>query len=203
MKAILVTETNKTNNADFFANDSVDSIVKKNLPSKYNGVENINAGGYQSRTDLHLQDGFRDIVVPTIDALIEKITNNFIDTGDTYTYEVVPLTQAEIDANLDSQDEIDEDFNEEAGLQLIKRYRKRLRRRIADGRLTAERGKQLRRWFSQIFYHLRNGDWDLAQDDILSPTFPVPTNNDLTREINWFKDRLNDFITMEYQSRKA
>lgn len=94
-KAIKVTTENKTANPDFFNGNAVGSIVAKSLPRNYNGVEILNAGGYHTRTDLHLQDGFKDIVQPTYNTSIQKL-GSLIENGDTFTYQVIDKTDQEI-----------------------------------------------------------------------------------------------------------
>lgn len=98
-KGILVTALNKSQNPEFFKNDSVGERVRKNLPSNYHGVELLNAGGYHTRTDLHLLDGFKDIVTPTYNPLSEKVTSEIIDNANdenTFIYAVIDKTEQEI-----------------------------------------------------------------------------------------------------------
>lgn len=93
MRAIEVTQELKNKN-DIFKNDDVGSIVKKNIPNRFNGVENI-AGGYVFRDDLQEQDGWKDIVVPSYNSTTQKLGDLVLD-GDNYTYEVIDLTEQEI-----------------------------------------------------------------------------------------------------------
>jgi len=209
MKAILVTETNKNANKEFFKGNAIGNIVAKQLPLRYNGVKISNGGNYPSRTDLHLQDGFKDLVQPIFDSLTHKRTNKIIQHPEDeakYTYDVIALTQEEIDTNLanfqDAEDEAEEQANEDAGIELIRRWRKRARRRIKKGQLTQNKNNKLRRMFSPIFIHLRNGDWDLANEDLNAPEFPTSTDNDINREITWLKERVNTYITETF-NRKA
>ena len=104
MKAILATQELIDNNAEFFSGVEVDSIVKKNIPDKFNGEENINAGGYRNRTDLHILDGWKDVVIPSYNTQTQKLGGLVLDV-DVYTYEVIDLTQEEINANIIVQSE--------------------------------------------------------------------------------------------------
>ena len=104
MKAILATQVLIDKNAEFFSGVAVDSIVKKNIPDKFNGEENINAGGYRNRTDLHILDGWKDVVIPSYNTQTQKLGGLVLDV-DVYTYEVIDLTQEEINANIIAQSE--------------------------------------------------------------------------------------------------
>jgi hypothetical protein len=107
MKAIKVTQELKDKNADFFANNTVNKIVAKNVPINFHGVENQNAGNYISRTDLQELDGWKDIVQPTLTDTQKRgqLIDNPNDGGVTATYEVIDLTQEEIQQRLISQSE--------------------------------------------------------------------------------------------------
>lgn len=99
MKAILVTEINKNANKDFFKGNAIGEYVAKQLPLRYNGVIISNGGNYRDRTDLHLLDGFKDLVQPVFDSLTHKRGNEIIEhptDENKCTYNVVELTVQEI-----------------------------------------------------------------------------------------------------------
>jgi len=94
--AILVTQDLKDKNYNFFSNNIVDTIVIKTIPDTFNGVENINAGGYRGLLDLQELDGWKEVVRPSFNRETQKL-GNLIDGGNVYTYEVVDLTAQEIE----------------------------------------------------------------------------------------------------------
>lgn len=222
MVAIRITNAIKNKNPHLAWIQNGNGVVRRaNYPNRFFRSENV-IGGYRERTDLHEADGWRlfKTLVDGVDydsATQRLNTNNIVgyplgeNLANTthYAYKIVDLTQQEIEDRIaeqeDLEDEQQEQQNEDNGLQLIRRTRKRLRRKVkrnaedSSKGLTPNQANRLRRWFSQIFYHLRNGDWDLAQEDILADTFPTPNNQTLVDEIDWLKARINDYITTEYQ----
>jgi hypothetical protein len=100
--AILVTQDLKDKNASFFSNNNVGTIVSKTIPDTFNGVENINGGGYRGRTDLQALDGWKEVVRPSYNTQTQRL-GSLIDGGNVYTYEVIDLTAEEIEARLPSQ----------------------------------------------------------------------------------------------------
>lgn len=97
MKGILVTQGLKDKNIELFQKDTVNSIVQKQIPDKFHGSENINAGGYKLRLDLQTADGWKDISVPSYDPAIEKL-GGLIESGSEYTYQILQKTSEEIQA---------------------------------------------------------------------------------------------------------
>jgi len=104
MKAILATQELIDNNPDLFSGVIVGTIVAKGLPDKFNGTENINAGGYRNRTDLQDLDGWKDVVQPSFNTQTQKKGGLILDVDlDVYTYEVIDLTQEEINQRIVSE----------------------------------------------------------------------------------------------------
>ena len=105
MKAILVTQELKDKNTEFFANNNVNDIVARTIPVNFWGVEKQNAGNYRSREDLQALDGWKEIVKPVIGKNQKRgqLIDNPNDGGVTATYEVIDLTEEEIEARLPSQ----------------------------------------------------------------------------------------------------
>jgi len=55
-------------------------------------------GGYETRTDLHRADGWRDVVIPTYNDTIQQLGEMYYNLGlDVVTYRVVERTQPTID----------------------------------------------------------------------------------------------------------
>lgn len=101
MKAIYVTQELKDKNADFFNGVDVDTLVARNVPINFWGVEKQNAGNYRSREDLQELDGWKDIVNPVIGENQKR--GELVMDGEVATYEVLELTQEELDAKIPTQ----------------------------------------------------------------------------------------------------
>jgi len=100
--AILVTQELKDKNTAFFSNNNVGTIVIKTIPDVFNGAENINAGGYKGRTDLQDLDGWKEVIKPSYNTQTQKL-GSLIDGGNVFTYEVIELTEAELEARIPNQ----------------------------------------------------------------------------------------------------
>jgi len=81
------------------ANINDNPLRIKKLPKRYRrGV--ITIDGYDKRTDLHEEDGWRDVITPTYNVETERLGSLVID-NDTITYEVIeipPKTPQELKA---------------------------------------------------------------------------------------------------------
>lgn len=104
-------------------------------------------------------------------------------------------TQTDIDnaqiAEEDAEDEAEENQREQDGLKLIIRTRKRLRRKVKKSNLTQNQSKKVRRLFSNIFVHLRNGDWDLASEDV--DLIPSQSVQKIQNEVDWLSTKINEY----------
>lgn len=106
MKAIKVTSQLKQKNPELFNGYAVNEIYTRGLPNKFHGEENV-AGGYKGREDLHNNDGWKDLVQPSI-STNQKRGNLILDTeNDVFTYEVSDKTEAEIQNEKISQAEFE------------------------------------------------------------------------------------------------
>jgi hypothetical protein len=106
MKAITVTQELKDSNADYFKNDIVGSIKRiPTTPNNFNSL-NYNIGkrtdGYHTLPPAtHRADGFYSVISPSYDTTIEKLGDLIFDeVGQFFTYEVVTLTEEEIQQRL-------------------------------------------------------------------------------------------------------
>lgn len=100
MIGLEVTEEIKQKNR---LNEAVGSIlVRGSFPKKWNGVENV-VGGYQFRTDLHASDGWKEVVQPVIETNQRRGAIFLDEANDVFTYEVIDLTEEEIQQNLIAQ----------------------------------------------------------------------------------------------------
>ena len=101
MKAIIVTEILKTDNPTVFKNYEVGSIAKIKVPKTFKRGEDIILG-YEKREDLQLLDGWKEVVTPTITDT--QRLGQLIDGGDVFTYEVIDLSQDELDIKVKEDD---------------------------------------------------------------------------------------------------
>ena len=97
MKAIKITEANKIN----FKNREVGSWFVGKFPEKYI-FQNQEFHGYKDRTDIHAEHGWVDLVNLPIGEN-QKRTSNIIEVEGGVAYEVVDLTEAEIEAKIPTQ----------------------------------------------------------------------------------------------------
>lgn len=110
IKGIKITQSIKDNNPNnrTIQNSEINEIVRMFLPNAFNGVQNV-LGGYDSRTDLHKNDGFKDIEIPVYNSATHKLGNGLIDNiGKTkYTYNLISKSAQEIqdEVLLDSEQE--------------------------------------------------------------------------------------------------
>lgn len=211
MKAIKVTTLNKSKNSEFFQGNAVGSIVAKSLPSTYYGVEVVN-GYYFVRTDLHLQDGFKDIVQPTYNSTTQKVTSEIIDNpndSNTYTYSVVNLTQQEIDAN--AQNALDSDTaatkvsdRRNDGEEYYKRKMDAIERAFHNNLLSVEPIKFANRYFDVALSPLTRGNWASTQTALLTtPTIPQSFTNAEKQLLSQFyqgvKMDVDNYVNQTYQ----
>ena len=96
MKAIKVTQDLKDKNK-LFEKRAI-GFIHSGIPKVFYNTENI-VGGYDSRTDLHEIDGWKDIVSPeTFNPETHKQTSELIENGETFTYRVVSKSPEELEA---------------------------------------------------------------------------------------------------------
>ena len=101
MKAIKITQDLIDKNKHLYKENDLDTFrLYDILPNKFYGVEKVD-GGYMNRTDLHEQDGFLEYVKPEYDNTTHKL-GDFIKDANTYTREVIAMTQEEIEAQAEA-----------------------------------------------------------------------------------------------------
>ena len=93
MIGILVTAENKAANNLSTPVGGVYTISQ--YPTVWRGVENI-VGGYRTRTDLHIVDGWKDVVQPTIGANQKRGAIYYDEAEGYFTYEVTDKTVEEL-----------------------------------------------------------------------------------------------------------
>jgi len=101
MKAIKITQKLKENNPKMFANMQVGQIYRFNPPKKI-VIGDYVVHGFDKNNELRNEVGFKDLTIPVYDQSTEKL-GEIIADGENYTYEVVPLTEKELDAKIPNQ----------------------------------------------------------------------------------------------------
>jgi len=101
MKAIKLTQELKEKNPKLFANMQVGQIYRFNPPKKI-VIGDYVVHGFDKNKDLQNEVGFKDLIIPEYDQSTEKLGEIIVD-GENYTYEVVPLTDKELDAKIPNQ----------------------------------------------------------------------------------------------------
>jgi len=104
MIAITVTQEVKDQNE---LSEIVGSIKTYSVyPNKFWVTERI-VGGYANRTDLHIVDGFRDVVQPTYDQAKQYRGDIYFDVGNDYfTYYVIDKTDEQLQSEAIQESEL-------------------------------------------------------------------------------------------------
>jgi hypothetical protein len=99
MKAIKLQAKLKEQNPKLFKDNEVGELFQFNLPNKM-VVDDFVILGYNKRSDLHDLHGIKDVTQPKdVDYETHKL-GELIEVDDIYTYEVVELSEAELDARI-------------------------------------------------------------------------------------------------------
>jgi len=101
MKAIKITQELKDENPKLFANMQVGQIYRFNPPKKI-VIEDYVVHGFDKNDDLQNEVGFKNLIIPEYDQSTEKL-GEIIEDGENYTYEVMPLTDEELDARIPNE----------------------------------------------------------------------------------------------------
>jgi hypothetical protein len=222
--AIKITQNIKDKNAKYshswIDNATAGDIVKRNsYPNKFHKTEPV-SGGYRSRMDLHFEDNWRPFQHTAFDRYTEKEDkSNIVKKPDDapiedvthYTYEIVALTQQEIDDYLAQDDDNlaheqrgvhiseGEDLFEKCFNKIWKRHHKQ---RDAVNKLTKSEARDLLKWFAPVFVWLKLGNWHQAKREINT----VITDNQVDLDavagmINtaeWLQTKILDYFDNEY-----
>lgn len=218
-KAIKITQDIKDKNAkynlNFVKNNDVDSIVKTGFPRKFYVTEPV-SGGYQTRTDLHESDGWKDIIIPSYNSQTQKLGTTVIEVDDTFTYEVIDLSQEEIDA-LQEQNEENQarekiDNYRFRGGEIIEKTRTKMWRRVhlypnGTNGLTKQQVAKLERWFLPTYSNMLVGNFREAKnkmeklielrDDVTGDSSLLEAAGMLDTAI-WLRDEVTDYFNDNY-----
>jgi len=99
MKAIKLQAKLKEQNPKLFKDNEVDELFQFNPPNKI-VVDKFVILGYDKRTDLHDLHSIKEITTPkNVNYKTHKL-GDLIELDEIYTYEVVELSEAELDARI-------------------------------------------------------------------------------------------------------
>ena len=99
MKAIKLQAKLKEQNLKLFKDNEIGELFQFNPPNKM-VIDDFVFLGYEKRSDLHDLHGIKDITQPKdVDYNTHKL-GELIEVDEIYTYEVVELSKAEIDAKI-------------------------------------------------------------------------------------------------------
>jgi hypothetical protein len=99
MKAIKLQAKLKEQNPKLFKDNEIDELFQFNLPNKM-VVDDFVILGYDKRSDLHDLHSIKEITTPEdVDYNTQKL-GELIEVDEIYTYKVIALTEAELDAKI-------------------------------------------------------------------------------------------------------
>ena len=159
------------------------------IPSKWNNTLGYN---YEDAS-VHYIDGFRDVVEPSYNSTTQyKGVMVYDAVNNVFTYVVIDYTVEQLAGNVAATetktDRNDQEILENKGLKLYEKSKDRFIRRNKKGLITKARAKKVREYLSPIFFLLKTGDIDLANDKAL--LLPTDANADVNGELVWFKAQL-------------
>jgi len=149
--------------------------------------------------------GFRDIIEPTL-LSNERNTGEliYVPENDNYTYVVITLTDFDIESELlttlnSSPNAILEHRLEEEGRLEYTFMRNKMRESWDNGTITYQENKQLRKYVKPILSKLKEGDWDIVQDDLVQLLIDnpgIPSN--LVTIINQIQNRVDTYMIEKF-----
>ena len=184
-------------------------IIYNELPNRYKigGVfYNLNT---MSDT-VKEQEGFytiQDVEITDTQIKEDLIESDFNEENRVWIYRVRDLTQEEIDANIEAEEENEahEAMRKhiEKGIKLHARsYRKIWRKVVNKDEITKAKGRKLFRWLKPTWEDLKNGDFRQAYKSISDVL--TGNENELQNEpvmldfLEWFKDLINEYKSNKY-----
>jgi len=102
MRALTLTQEIKDRNTSIYKNFEAGTIfytVPKDFNSAHYNIGSVTKGYNLLDDSIHLLDGFFPVITPSIDVATERLGSIYFDV-DKFTYEVIALTQAEIDSDI-------------------------------------------------------------------------------------------------------
>jgi len=171
---------------------------KRKIVTVPEAFKNIVFGYDTDYTDRHIADGFYNVVIPTL-AEHQKIDYN-LENGtienDVFTYAIITLTQAEIDAQLLEEEnrpilDLLEKF-ESDGNTFYNDVKLLVKKHHTKGTITDAQFKSIRVVLEPAMRPLKLGDFDIAQDNINAITRPSGT---LAPLYDFVKDKIDNYLS--------
>ena len=185
MIAIEITQELKDLNKDSLSRYDVGTIIElQSLPKSFYSptyYKGHRTDGYHTlNNSIHQADGFYELVEPVFDSSIEKL-GDIIFTGTSYTYQIVALTQAELDTKAEFEESLDDasltyNDHKENGVKLFDRIYSLIQRNLNSGDLTPYQAKTIAQYFYPILEPLYKGQWHLVKLSLDAETPPVNAN---------------------------
>jgi nucleoside-triphosphatase THEP1 len=178
------------------------------IPNNWNGVINYNS---VNNTVMQVADGWKDVVNPTYNTATQKLGGLILDEPN-YTYEVIDLTQIEIDALVNETQEnnaVDSYAkNIDDGRNLFSRSYRRMYRRFKDDNVAPNNVlilsdvKKYMRWNENVYISLSQGSFYQAKNSILAiledNQVELDANRPLQKMFEWLRDEIQAYILNEY-----
>jgi len=178
------------------------------IPNNWNGVINYNS---VNNTVMQVADGWKDVVNPTYNTATQKLGGLILDEPN-YTYEVIDLTQIEIDALVNETQEnnaVDSYAkNIDDGRNLFSRSYRRMYRRFKDDNVAPNNVlilsdvKKYMRWNENVYISLSQGSFYQAKNSILAiledNQVELDANRPLQKMFEWLRDEIENYILNEY-----
>lgn len=154
-----------------------------------------------TRTPLEWESyGFYPVQEPVISdyqSLIPLIPSDFDDINDVFVHRVYDFTQEEIDEKDQLLADTDSYANEarieiQDGELFVWRIKSLIKRRVADNTITAVNGKGFRRNLRPIIPMIKEGEWDLAKEDLDAMT---PGDSGVLSVLNEIRAMVDNYIS--------
>ena len=181
------------------------------IPGTWKGVLNYNSS---SNTEMQVLDGWKNVINPTYNTATQKL-GDLILSEPNYTYQVIDLTQAEMDVISENNDENQArekiDNYRFRGGEIIERTRTKMWRRVhlfPDGNngLTKQQVAKLERWFQDVYLNLLVGNFRQAKNDIGNLIIERGATGDSTLletdgmldTVTWLQEKITTFFNNNY-----
>lgn len=181
MAAIKITQEIKTKNKkyglSFVENNPIGTIVSTGFPRKFYVTEPV-SGGYASRTDLHVLDGWKIPVVPVEYNSDTQKLGSLIEVGNDFVYQLINLTQDEIDIKEQNALDVDAaaqffDQRKADGQIYLDRFNHYVYRQVVNGEITKAQAISGLQFFFDALHPLTVGYFELA----ITKTTALATGN--------------------------
>ena len=187
---------------------TVNGTIKKynKIPKRWRRLatpDKITVGYNYLPSEEHELDGFRDLVKPEYDDATQRLGQMIYDeSNDNYTFEIVEMSEEEIAEELQRKEDNDESANELArlkadGVLYFDRAIAFVMRRKAKGNINENQASRIVKEIYPLIEPLHKGLWMLVQDNL--DESDAPNNDDILDIFNTIKNKINQYITDNYE----